>query len=100
MITGIVLMPLGAVTLGLGAATCAVGSSTGAGCPNPQIGYADAALMGLGSVMLVTGIVFTAVGASRRPVAESTEALSTRPQPVFHLGVTTGPRSVSLVGVF
>jgi hypothetical protein len=91
MITGIVLMPVGAATLGLGAAACAVSSQ----CPNPQIGYADAVLMGFGSVMLVTGIVFTAVGASPRTVVEAT---STPPR--VQLGATVGPRSAALVGLF
>jgi hypothetical protein len=90
MIAGIVLLPLGAATLGLGAAACAVGSQ----CPNPQLGYADAIMMGMGSVMMVTGIVFTAVGASRRPVAEATRAAP------LQLGATVGPRSLALVGLF
>ena len=91
MIAGIVLLPVGAVTLGLGAAACAVGTR----CPNPQLGYADAITMGVGGAMMLTGIVFTAVGASRHPVGEATN-LFTR----FQLGATVGPRSVSLVGLF
>ncbi len=91
MITGIVFIPLGAVTLGLGAAACALGQQ----CPNPQIGYADAVLMATGSVMLVSGIVFTAVGASRVSVAGA----SNEPAHV-QIGATAGPRSVALVGLF
>jgi hypothetical protein len=96
MITGIVLMPLGALTLGLGATACAISPS----CPNPQLGGSDVALMIVGSATLVTGIVFTAVGASRRPLPAAADAAPADLPPRLQLQVATGPRSVSLVGLF
>jgi hypothetical protein len=94
MITGIVLMPVGAVTLLMGGAVCGVVSAAGRSCASSDTNYADAVMMGLGATMLVTGIIFTAVGAPRVPVTDTSSA------PPLQITASVGPRSAALIGLF
>jgi hypothetical protein len=93
MVTGIVFMPLGFLTVGTALAACA--GAFGDGCNHGSTRGPVEGTIAIGSLLLVSGIVFTAVGASRRPVGGAALA------PVnFQLGATMGPRSVALVGAF
>ena len=101
-VTGIVLIPVGAITSIIGGAMLAFGSATSSSCD--QFGCSDtsggasgtgAAVLAVGGLMLVGGIVMTVVGGKKVPVDQALmlDPRHSPPSPKASLTPLLGPVS-------